>query len=111
MKYRNLRLTKLFEAELSRIIERELEFPGAIVTITSVDFSDKLEHANIGFSVFPSEKADEALKTLNENKFELRKLLGKKITMRTMPQLDFQIDHGSENAAVVEKLLIDDNNK
>ncbi|MBI3589051.1 MAG: ribosome-binding factor A [Candidatus Liptonbacteria bacterium] len=108
MKYRNLRLTKLFETELSKIIERELEFPGAIVTITSVEFSDKLEHANIGFSVFPSEKATESLKTLNENKFELRKLLGKKVLMKTMPQIDFKIDHGPENAAIVEKLLLEE---
>ncbi|TSC81789.1 MAG: ribosome-binding factor A [Parcubacteria group bacterium Gr01-1014_20] len=111
MNYRSERLTKVFEEELSRIIERELEFPGAIVTITSVQFSDKLEHANIGFSVFPSEKAEESLETLNENKFELRRTLAKKVTMKTMPQIDFKIDHGSENAAVVEKLLIDDNNK
>lgn len=108
MNYRNQRLTKVFEAELSKIIEKELEFPGALVTITSVEFRDNLEHVNIGFSVFPSEKAEEALKTLDENKFKLRKLLGKKVMMRTMPQLDFKIDHGPENAAVVEKLLIED---
>ena len=111
MKYRQERLVKVFEAELSKIIEKELEFSGALVTITSVEFTDKLDHARIDFSVFPSEKAEESLKTLNENKFELRKLLGKKVMMRMMPQLDFQIDHGTENAAIVEKLLIDDNNK
>lgn len=108
MNYRQERLTKVFEEELSIIIERELEFPGAIVTITSVEFSDKLDHANIGFSVFPSEKAEESLKTLNDNKFSLRKTLAKKITMKTMPQMDFKIDHGPENAAQVEKLLLDD---
>lgn len=106
MNYRSQRLTKVFEAELSKVIEKELEFPGALVTITSVEFSEKLEHANIGFSIFPSEKADESLKTLNENKFKLRKLLGKKVLMKTMPQIDFKIDHGPENAAVVEKLLL-----
>lgn len=111
MNYRSERLTKVFEDELSKIIEKELEFPGSLVTITSVDFTDKLDHANIGFSVFPSEKSDEALKTLNENKFELRKILGKKVMLKSMPQLNFEIDHGSENAAAVEKLLIGDNNK
>jgi len=108
MNYRQERLTKVFEAELSKIIKKELEFPGALVTIVSVEFTEKLDHAKIGFSVFPSEKARECLKTLNENKFELRKLLGKKVMMRTMPQLDFQIDYGPENAAVVEKLLLND---
>lgn len=132
MNYRSERLTKVFEEELSRIIEKELEFEGALVTITSVGFSENLEHANIGFSVLPlattkteekkrveskssfgvgissSEKYKEVLKILNENKFKLRKLLGKKVIIRTMPQLDFKIDHGFENAAVVEKLLIKD---
>lgn len=108
MNYRQERLVKVFEAELSKIIEKELEFPGALVTLVSVEFTEKLDHAKIGFSVFPSEKAEESLKTLNENKFELRKLLGKKVMMRTMPQLDFKIDHGPENAAVVEKLLLEE---
>ncbi len=107
MKYRQERLTKVFEEELSKIIAKELEFNGALPTITSVEFSENLEHANIGFSIFPSEKSEEALKILNENKFELRKLLGKKVKIKTMPQVDFQIDRGSENAAVVEKLLLE----
>ena len=106
MKYRPQRLVKVFEEELSKIIAKELEFSGALPTITSVEFSDKLEHANIGFSVFPSEKAEEVLKILNENKFKLRKILGKKVMIRIMPQLDFKIDHGTENAARVEKLLM-----
>ena len=132
MNYRQERLIKVFEKELSKIIEKELEFSGALVTITTVEFSEKLEHANIGVSVFPhtttktdkknrakhqssfdvgvdlSEKYKEVLKTLNKNKFKLRKLLGKKVMMRTMPQLDFKIDHGPENAAQVEKLLLED---
>jgi len=106
MKYRPQRLVKVFEEELSKIIAKELEFSGALPTITSVEFSDKLEHANIGFSVFPSEKAEEVLKILNENKFKLRKILGKKVMIRIMPQLDFKIDHGTENAARVEELLM-----
>ncbi len=111
MKFRNLRLVKVFEEELSIIIERELEFSGALVTIIGVEFNDKLDHANIDFSVFPSEKSEAALKILNENRFKLRKLLSKKVTIKTMPQIDFKINRGLENAAVVEKLLIEDNNK
>lgn len=111
MKYRQERLTKVFEEELSSIIEKELEFPDSLVTITRIDFTSKLDRATIGFSIYPSEKAEDALKTLNKNKLELRKLLSKKVTMKTMPQLEFEIDHGSENAARVEKLIMEDNNK
>ena len=107
MNHHKERLTKVFEEELSKIIAKELEFDGALPTIASIEFSENLEHVNIGFSVFPSEKAGEVLKILNENKFELRKLLGKKVKTKTMPQLDFKIDHGTENAAKVEKLLIE----
>ncbi len=109
MNYRPQRLVKVFEQELSKIIARELEFSGALPTIVRVDFSDKLERAYIGISVYPSSKQEEVLKILNENKFELRKMLGKKVTLKIMPQLDFKIDHGSENTAKVEKLLLEDN--
>jgi len=108
MNYRQERLTKVFEAELSKIIEKELEFPGALVTITGVQVNKKLDRADIDFSVLPSEKADEALKTLNKKKGNLRNQLKSKVKMKFMPQLEFKIDYGPENAAVVEKLLLEE---
>ena len=41
----------------------------------------------------------------------LQHLLRKRINIKPMPQIRFEIDYGAENAAQVEKLLIDEHNK
>ncbi len=107
MKYRPLRLGKLIEEELSLIISRELEFGNAIVTITKIDVSEKSDHAKVSFSVFPSSESKKVLGILQKEKGRLRHLLMKKVSIKIMPALDFEIDRGAENAAAVEKLLLE----
>ena len=108
MNHRQERLGKLIREELSKIIVRELEFPGTVVTIASVTITDKLDFARVKVSVWPSEKAREALKTLALAKRDLQYALMKKIRIKTIPHLGFEIDHGNENAANVEKALMEE---
>ena len=108
MNHRKERLNSLIREELAKIIMKELEFENALVTITEVETSDDLEVAVVNFSVLPSEKNEEVLKQLDKSRSYLRSFLMKKIKMRGCPQIRFKIDTGSENAAKVEKLLLDD---
>ncbi len=115
MKHRAERVSNLIQEELSKIIVKELEFPSAgsgqvpaLVTLTGVSVSDNFEQAIIGFSVLPSDKSEEVLKILNKNLRHLQYLLMKKINIKPMPQIRFEIDHGLEKAADIEKLLLED---
>lgn len=110
MNRRPERVSSLIEKELGIILLREVEIAGAVVTITGVDVSKKLENALIRVSVYPSGKAGEALTRLNAGTRRLQHLLFERINIRPMPQIKFEIDHGGENAARVEKLLMGDNN-
>ncbi len=105
---RSERVTSLIQSELSSIILREVEFPiGVLVTMASMDLDKKMERAIIGISVIPNDKADMALRMLTNRAGYLQSLLLKKINIKPMPQLVFMIDKGFENAANIEKLLID----
>ena len=108
MHHRPERLGKLIREELSAIILRELEFAGAVVTLADVVVTDKLDHARVKISVWPSEMSREALKTLQDARRDLQYRLMKKIRIRTLPRIDFEIDHGTENAAAVEKALLNE---
>lgn len=101
------RVSSLILEELNKIIIRELEFPGALATITSVDVLKKLDYATINISVIPTQKSNEVLKILNKNKKHLQYLLLKKINIKPMPEISFKIDFGLEKAAEVEKDLMD----
>src|SRR6478609_4019604 len=99
MNYRPLRVANLLRDELGMMIARDLEFPGALATITDIDVNKKLEIAHIRVSVLPSGKAAEVLKILQAAKGELQYKLVRKLNIKPMPQLHFAIDHGPENAA------------
>ncbi len=112
MNHRAERVQSLIQAELSKIIIREVEFPeGALATITSVEVDKKLEWANVLVSVIPSSFAAKAVQLLEKSVGELQYLLMKKLNIKPMPRIRFELDRGPEHAAVVEKLLIEDNNK
>ena len=107
MKHRQERLGKLIREQLSEIILRELSFDGAVVTLISVAVTDKLDFARVKVSVWPSNKAEEALKTLRIAQRDLQYALMKKIRIKTLPRIGFELDRGNENAAAVEKVLLD----
>jgi len=111
MKYRSLRVGNLIRDELGKIILKELEFENALLTITNVEVSDKLETARVKISVIPSSNGDGVLKELNSVCGRLQYLLLKKMNIKPMPKIRFEIDHGPEAAARVEKILLEDNNK
>ncbi len=111
MKYRNLRVGNLIRDELGKIILKEMEFPDALVTITDVEIGEDMDWAKVMISVIPPAKAENALKSLRLNRGRLQHMLLRKINIKPMPKIGFEIDRGVENAARVEKLLIEDNNK
>lgn len=108
MRHRIERINSLIREELGKILIRELEFPDALVTLTEVDTSGDVDKAVVGVSILPSEKSGEVLKKLNRNLRHLQYLLMKKINLKPMPQIIFEIDDGLEKAARVEKILLKD---
>ena len=111
MNYRSSRVSNLVRDELSQLIVRELEFPNAIATITEVQVTKKLDEAKVMVSVLPSKEEAGVFNILSGARNRLQHLLMKKLNIKPMPHIHFEIDRGLENAAAVEKLLIDDNNK
>jgi ribosome-binding factor A len=111
MNYRPLRVGKLIREELAEIVLREVEFPDAFVTITGVDVDKKLETAVVRLGVLPPSSGGEVMKIIKGAGARLQRLLTEKINIKPMPRIRFEIDHGTENAAKIEKLLIDEDRK
>ena len=108
MKYRPQRVGKLIREELSKIVARELEFENILATITEVEVDKKLETAKTRISVWPVEKSRDVLSTLNKARNLLQTALFKKLNIRPMPRIQFEIDRGPEHAAGVEKTLLEE---
>lgn len=101
------RVSSVIREELAKLMMRELEFVGTIVTITEVEADKKLSHALVYVSVFPSKKVPEVMKVLQGATPHLQHLLLRKMNIKPMPRIEFRHDVGLERAAGVEKALLD----
>ena len=109
--FRKDRVSKLILEELNNIINREIEFKDCLVTLTNVEVSSDLESAAVKFSAIPSDKAVEILKILQKMSGRLQHLLLRKINIKPLPRLRFEIDRGLDNATEIERLSLIDQKK
>lgn len=104
---RHQRVTSLIQEHLNAIIMREMEFGGALVTITEVIIQKDLDYADVYVSVIPDERAEEVVMKLNGSKGYLKHLMVRKINIRPMPEIRFIMDTGMSHAAKLEKTFIE----
>lgn len=96
--YRNLKIGSLIEQELSQMILEDCEVDNALVTITSVEVSEDLLQAKVMLSIIPYEKELEAFFAIDSKKKQLEHQLLKRMRIRAVPHLKFEIDtHKREN--------------
>jgi ribosome-binding factor A len=75
-------------------------------TVTAVRVSPDLRHARVLVSVLGDEDAQvQTMKGLKSAAPHLRTELGRRMRMKYLPELTFELDHGVEVAERVESLL------
>ena len=100
------RVTSLLQEQLNKVILREMEFAGALVTVTEVQVQKDLDYADVYVSVIPNDREQEIFKMLVEKQKYLEHVLFKKINIKPMPVIRFLLDKGLTRAAELEKILI-----
>ena len=92
---------------VAKRLDRGLRDPRlGFVTITDVQVTGDLQHATVFYTVYGSEQErDDSTAALKAATGMLRSEVGKNITARLTPTLDFQLDAIPENAALIEDLL------
>ena len=94
---------------IARRLERGLRDPRmGFVTITDVKVTGDLQHASVFYTVYGTdeERADTAA-ALKAATGMLRTEVGKHITARLTPSLEFIADAIPENAALIDSLLVE----
>ncbi len=105
MSQRIQRVNELIKQEISKILLKEVDFAALLVTITNVDTSPDLKNCKVKISVIPTDKSDLALKIIQRNIYNLQQELNKKITLKFVPKLKFEIDQIENKAQRIEELL------
>ena len=105
---RSERVADLLKEEVASMLLSEIKDPRVqgIVTIMSVNVTKDLRHASFSVSVFGGAKKEEAaIAGLNRAKGFIRKSLGRRIRMRRIPELHFEIDKTLKAQEHIETLL------
>ncbi|MFH1246179.1 MAG: ribosome-binding factor A [Candidatus Liptonbacteria bacterium] len=108
MNHRSDRVQSVIQEELGKILQREVGIIDVLITITAVEVDKKLETAKVKIGVIPQEKDEAVLRNLKNMQGKLQHLLNIKMNIKPMPRINLEIDRGAENAARVEKLLIEE---
>ena len=106
---RQQKVARLLQKDLGEILQTVSAevTAGAMLTVTVVRISPDLSVARVYVSVFPSEKAVQVLKNLQQHSAGIRLQLGRRVRhqLRIVPELAFFIDDSLDYVERMDELL------
>ena len=92
---------------ISEIIQYELNDPrlDGIITVLKVEVDNELEYAQTYVSIFNSKDEEQTFQALQSCAGYIRKLLSKRLTLRTVPAIKFIRDRGNEYREKIDQIL------
>ncbi len=107
---RQQKINRLIQKELSEIFLLDTKkMHGVFISVTNVRVSPDLGLAHAYLSIFPTEKAEELIRNINENVKAVRYDLGKRVgkQLRIVPELTFHLDDSLDYIENIDRLLKD----
>jgi ribosome-binding factor A len=99
------KLNILLREELAKIIARDVDLPEeTMVTITRVQISPDVKYAAVFVSVL-GRSPREALEILSKSMYNTQHLLIRRLKMRPVPKIHFEVDKEELHREKVEKSL------
>lgn len=105
---RQNKIARLLQKELSDIFLLQAKsMPGILISVSAVRISPDLSVVRAYLSIFPSEKAEEMIKNINENMKSIRYELGTRVRhqLRIIPELKFFVDDSLDYLEKIDELL------
>lgn len=106
---RQQKIGRQLQRDLAEIIRSKgmAAFNGAMVTVSEVRVSPDLSVAKVFVSIFPSAKADEVMKIIQDSVKQLRGELGRLVgkQLRIVPELIFMLDSSLDYVEHIDDLL------
>jgi len=104
---RSDRVAEQVRRDLADLIQSELKDPRVgMISLTAVELTPDYAHAKVFFTTLDAEHLDEVQRGLKRASGFLRRELGRRIHIHTLPELHFIYDNSLERGASMS-LLID----
>lgn len=106
---RQLKVAREIQRDLAEIIRGKgmAVYAGTMVTVSEVRISPDLSISKVFVSIFPSDRAEAAMRLLEEDKKAIRGELGRKVgsQLRIVPEIEFVLDSTLDYAQHIDDLL------
>lgn len=106
---RQQKVARQIQKDLGEIFQQQgmAAYGGAMISVTAVRMSPDLSFAKVFVSIFPSAKADETMKIIEQNVKSIRNEIGKRVRnqLRVVPEIAFNIDDSLDHVERIEELL------
>ena len=110
---RHERLEQDVKVALSDIILREVKNTSVtgLISVTDVKITPDQKYAKVYISIFGKQNKQKVIDALKRASGFIRSLLGKRVRMRNIPELNFVIDDSMEYGIHMDKLIDEVMNK
>lgn len=108
MSRRTDRVNELLREELGELIQLHVKDPrveGLMLSVTEVEVSPDLRHAQVYVSCLESDRARDAVAGLQSSAGYLHQELARHLHMRNIPRLIFNVDRSIERGAHLTALI------
>ena len=107
---RQQKINNILQKEVATLLQqaiREGSVNNLLVSVTKVHVTSDLSISKVYLSIFPTKDSKSYLKTLQENSYQIRYDLAKKIKnqLRKVPELHFYLDDSLDYIEVIDKEL------
>lgn len=105
---RQAKISRLLQKELSEIFRQQTaKTHGTLVSVSGVRVSPDLSIARVYLSVFPSDKANDIMASINASAKTIRYELAQKVRfqLRKTPELSFYVDDSLDYIENIDHLL------
>lgn len=102
------RVDSEIQTALSETITYDLSSPelsGSIVSVINVKTSKDLRHARVLVSIFPDKDKDKKFNALKNAIPFLRKEVARKVSLRIVPEIQFEMDNSTEYGAKIDSII------
>lgn len=106
---RQRKVAKEIQRDMAEIIRQRgmAAFGGAMITVSGVRMSPDLSLAKVYLSIFPSDKTENVMSTIEDLSKTLRGELGRMVAkqLRIVPELAFYVDDSLDYVQRIDELL------
>lgn len=100
-------VNEFLRREIAWAIERYVEMPDALATVTAVTTAPDLRTANVSVSILPNSKAGSGLQAIRRQRNLIYTALKKRVSWRNLPALTFHFDDTHKQAAAIQAAIAD----